>query len=399
MTPRERTLQASVTRILAGAALAGLAGWSLPAMAQGGCELKIGSMGPMSGGAAQWGLAMDGAARMAAAEVNAEGGLKVGNQKCHVTVVPYDSKYTADGAAAGSNALAAEAIHFVIGPVGSPEATGIKPILARNQQIAWNASYAKDALATRYPLMFHISPGPGGWADAVIKEALKHWTIKSVALVAPNDQGGTDIVSVDEVAYKDNGIKTSSEYYQRGTTNFAPIITRLLAANPDAVDTASSPPGDAGVIVKQLRLAGFKGPIGRNGGPGTEEILRVSGGMDVLKDFYWYNGAADTPQTHAIDADYKKLVGKDQTYGSSLWVDLPAARMTLQAISAAGTIDDAQKVAEALRLLPVNDPNMGKGVWSGQKQFGIAQELMFSFGVGIIKDGKDLGVTTVEPKL
>ncbi len=399
MTRRERTLQASVTRVLAGAALAGLVGWSFPVMAQSGCELKIGSMGPMSGGAAQWGLAMDGAARMAAAEVNVEGGLKVGGQSCHVTVVAYDSKYTADGAAAGSNALAAEGIHFIIGPVGSPEATGIKPILGRNQQIAWNASYAKDALATRYPLMFHISPGPGGWADAVIKEALKHWTIKSVALIAPNDQGGTDIVSVDDVAYKDNGITTTSEYYQRGTTNFAPIITRVLAANPDAVDTASSPPGDAGVIVKQLRLAGFKGPIGRNGGPGTEEILRVSGGMDVLKDFYWYNGAVDTPKTHAIDADYKKLLGKDQSYGSSLWVDLPAARMTLQAISAAGTIDDVQKVAEAMRHLPVDDPNMGKGVWSGQKQFGLAQELMFPFGIGIIKDGKDLGVTTVEPKL
>jgi len=36
-----------------------------------------------------------------------------------------------------------------------------------------------------------------------------------------------------------------------------------------------------------------------------------------------------------------------------------------------------QKVADALRHLPVDDPNMGKGVWSGQKQFGIAQELMF----------------------
>ena len=73
--------------------------------------------------------------------------------------------------------------------------------------------------------------------------------------------------------------------HQRGTTDFGPIVRRLLADHPDALDTASPPPGDAGVIVKQLRLAGkFKGPIGRNGGPGTEEILRVCGGIDVLKD-------------------------------------------------------------------------------------------------------------------
>ncbi|MGA3399813.1 MAG: ABC transporter substrate-binding protein [Acetobacteraceae bacterium] len=372
---------------------------SVPAWAQG-CELKIGSMGPMSGGAAQWGLAMDAAANLAAAEANAEGGLKVGDKKCHVTVVAYDSKYTADGAAAGANALAAEGIHFIIGPVGAPEATGIKPVAARNEQIAWNASYAKDALTPRYPLMFHMGPGPGAWADAVIKQALKYFKIQSVALIAPNDQGGTDIVTVDEVAYKDNGIKTSSEYYQRGTTNFAPIITRLLAANPDAVDTASSPPGDAGVIVKQLRLAGFTGPIGRNGGPGTAEILRVCGGIDVLKDFYWYEAQPpNTPEMRAIDEEYKKLLGKDQTFGTSMWSNLPGARMTLRAIEVAGTMDDVQKVAEALRHLPVDDPNMGKGLWSGQKQFGIAQELMFAFGVGIIKGGENLGVTRVEPKL
>lgn len=386
--------------LLAAAATAICVVFASPSAWAQACELKIGSMGPMSGGAAQWGLAMDAAAQMAAAEVNVEGGLKVGDKKCHVTVVAYDSKYTADGAAAGANALAAEGIHFIIGPVGAPEATGIKPVAARNGQIAWNASYAKDALSTKYPLMFHMGPGPGAWADSVIKEALKHFTIKSVALIAPNDQGGTDIVSVDEVAYKDNNIKTTSEYYQRGTTNFAPIITRILAANPDAVDTASSPPGDAGVIVKQLRLAGFNGPIGRNGGPGTAEILRVCGGIDVLKDFYWYEAQPpNTPRMRAIDEEYKKLLGKDQTFGTSMWTNLPGARMTLKAIEVAGTVDDVQKVAEALRHLPVDDPNLGKGVWSGQKQFGIAQELMFPFGVGIIKDGKDLGVTRVEPKL
>ena len=143
-----------------------------PAFAQN-CELKIGSMGPMSGGAAQWGLAMDGAARLVAAEYNSKGGIKIGDKTCHISVIPYDSKYTADGAAAGSNALAAQGAHFIIGPVGAPEATGIKPILGRNEQIAWNGSFAKDAIMPRYPLMFHLGPGPGAWAPSVIKEALK----------------------------------------------------------------------------------------------------------------------------------------------------------------------------------------------------------------------------------
>ncbi len=378
------------------AAVFSLAG-AVAAQAQD-CTVKVGAMGPMSGGAAQWGLAMAGAAELAAAEVNAAGGVTINGKKCKIAVVSYDSKYTADGAAAGANALASEGIKIIIGPVGSPEATGIKPVAARNEQLSWNAAYAKNALDPKYPLVFHVAPGPASWSDAMVKHALKHFPqIKSVALVAPNDQGGTDIASVDAVAYRNNGVKATEEYYQRGTTNFAPIITRLLATNPDAVDTASSPPGDAGVIVKQLRLAGFKGPIGRLGGPGTEEILRVSGGIDVLKDFYWFETVAVTDEMREIDTIYRKLLGKEPVGGTALWGNLPAARMTMKAIVNAGTVEDAGKVAAELRKLAVVDPNMGKGVWSGQKQYGINQELFFPFGVGIIKDGKDLGITRVEP--
>lgn len=386
-------MKSRVTLLAAALTLGGIAG----ARAQD-CTAKVGAMGPMSGGAAQWGLAMQGAAELAAAEVNAAGGVTINGKKCKIVIVSYDSKYTADGAAAGANALASEGIKVIIGPVGSPEATGIKPVAARNEQLSWNAAYAKNALDPKFPLVFHIAPGPATWSDAMVKHALRHFPqIKSVALVAPNDQGGTDIASVDAVAYRNNGVKATEEYYQRGTTNFAPIITRLLATNPDAVDTASSPPGDAGVIVKQLRLAGFKGPIGRLGGPGTEEILRVSGGMDVLQNFYWFETVAVTDQMREIDNLYRKLLGKEPVGGTALWGNLPAARMTMRAIVNAGTVEDAKKVAEELRKLAVDDPNMGKGVWSGQKQYGINQELFFAFGVGIIKDGKELGITRVEP--
>ena len=45
-----------------------------------------------------------------------------------------------------------------------------------------------------------------------------------------------------------------------------------------------------------------------------------------------------------------------------------------------------------LRAMPVEDPNIGKGYWTGKKYFGIQQTLFFPFGIGIIKDGKNLGV-------
>ncbi len=118
----------------------------------------------------------------------------------------------------------------------------------------------------------------------------------------------------------------------------------------------------------------------------------------MLKNFYWFETVpTEDPKVRAIDDEYRKLLGKDPIGGTAVWADLPAARMTLKAVSIAGT-DDAKAVAAALRKMPVDDPNIGKGYWGGKKQFGIAQELEFPFGVGIIKDGKNLGVERQEVK-
>jgi branched-chain amino acid transport system substrate-binding protein len=378
------------------AASAFVVGIALPGNASAAsCGLKIGAIGPLSGPAAEWGLAMVAAAEMAAAEANNKGGLQVGDQKCRVDVVSYDSKYSAEGAAAGANNLASQGIKFIFGPVGAPEMTGIKPIAMRNQILVFGDSYAKNAIGPQWPLVFHLGPGPNVWGPPIIEEAKRRWKIDTVSIIAPNDQGGTDIADVDQQDYEKQGVKVRLEYYQRGTTDFSPIITRVLSSHPDAVDTASSPPGDAGVIVKQLRQAGFQGPIGRLGGPGTDEIERIVGGIEILKNFYWYESTpTDDPNVRELSVLFTKETGKPVPQGTSFWQWVPEARLLLAAISKAGTITNPAKVAEALRTLPVQDPNLGQGLWTGKKFFGINQEISFPFGIGIIVDGKTQNVIT-----
>jgi branched-chain amino acid transport system substrate-binding protein len=382
--------------LLATVALAPLALAPTPARAAA-CELKLGMVGPLSGAATSWGVALRSGAEFAAAEVNKTGGLPVGAQKCNVSVESYDSKYTADGAAAGANYLASQNVKFIIGPVGSPEATGIKPVAQRNGQITFNTAYAKNAIEPQYPLAFHELSGPATWAPPLAKAAKEKFGFKSIVCVAPNDQGGTDIASVDAQAYKAAGVKASEEYYQRGTTNFAPIIQRILNQNPDAVDTASSPPADGATIAKQLREAGFTGPIGRLGGPGTAEIIRAVGGIEKLGNFYWLEIVpTDDPGVKALWSEYKELMGQPAPDNTLMIPAVASTRLLLKAISKAGTTEDATKVAEALRSLPVEDKNLGKGEWTGEKIYGINQELSFPVGMGIIADGKNLGVTKVE---
>ena len=372
-------------------AIAGLAFAGQHAMAQD-CEIKLGAVAVLSGPAANWGQSLRAAVAMNVKEVNDAGGLKVGDKKCKVTPIVIDSKYSGEGAAAAMNELASQGVKFVVGPIGSPEVTGAKPVAVRNNMVVMANSYAKDAIGHKWPMVFHVGPGASGWADPIIAEAKTKFNIKRAVVVAPNDQGGTDIASVDAAMYKKNGIDVTEEYYQRGITNFAPIILRILSKNPDAVDLASSPAGDAGTMVKQLRQAGFKGVIGRLGGPSTDEIVRIAGGLDVVKNMYWYEPILRTPAIDQVDVKYKQMFNQDVPTITFFYQWLAGSRMVLKAIEAAGTTEDTAKVADALRKLPVEDPDLGKGQWIGQEFFGINQEMSHPFGVGMIADGKYLPV-------
>src|SRR5690606_37921308 len=176
--------------------------------------VKLGAVGPMSGGAAAWGLATRQGVEFVAAQASEEGGVTVGDNKCKVAVSSYDSKYTAEGAGSAMNSLASEGVVLVIGPVGSPEATGAKPVAERNGQITFNSSYVKDAISPDHPLAFHQLAGPSQWAPKIVEVAKERYGIDSVVVVAPNDQGGTDVASVNAEAYEATGIDTTEEYYQ-----------------------------------------------------------------------------------------------------------------------------------------------------------------------------------------
>ncbi len=377
---------------------AGVGALAVAALGSGaiGCEVTIGATGPLSGAATQWGLAIKGAADFAAAEANREGGVMVGGQRCTVKVIAIDAKYTAEGAAAAANNFVSQNVKFILGPIGSPEVTGMKPVATRNKMLMMSDSYAKDAIGPRWPYTFHVGPGPLAWGDPIVKLAKQKFGIKKVLTIAPNDQAGTDVAEAAISVYKKNGVEATPEYYQRGTTNFAPIVARIINANPDVLDTVSTPPGDAGIIIKQLRQAGFNGAIGRLGGPGTEEILRISGGKDVVKNFYWFEPVFIDENVKKLGDEYRELLGSAPPENNFFYLFAAGGRAMLRAITDAGSADDVEKVAASLRKLNVDDPNLGKGRWIGQEAYGINQELSLPFGVGLLIDGKDQPLVRIE---
>lgn len=369
---------------------------SAPAWAQD-CEVKLGAVGPMSGGAAAWGLSAKAGAEFAATMVNQDGGLPMGNRKCRVKLVTFDSQYTAAGGAAASNALASENVHVTMGPVGSPETTGFRPVAKRHGQINFSSSYMMGVISPEFPLAFHALQAPITWGPLLIKTAKDQFKFNSVMIIAPNDQGGTDSGKQLNKMYSDLGVKATEEYFQRGTTNFGPLATRIMNAKPDTIELSSVPPADATILARQLMEAGYKGVIGSLGGTGAAPIIQGAGGVDKLKGFYWLETSpVDHPGVVKMKADFERVMKTPPPDNPLFPVFALAAEVALNAISRAGTDQDVEKIATELRKMTPESRYMGKAGWRGKSIYGSNQELTFPVGLGMVIDGKKLPVRTID---
>jgi branched-chain amino acid transport system substrate-binding protein len=384
-----------VAAVLPALLLAALA--STPAVAQD-CEVKLGAVGPMSGGAAAWGLSAKTGAEFVAALYNQDGGLPMGSRKCKVKVVSFDSQYTAAGGAAASNYLASENVHVTVGPVGSPETTAFRPLAKRSGQINFSSSYMGGVIGPEFPLAFHALQSPVTWGPLMVKAAADQFKFKNVTIVGANDAGGTDATKQLIKIYDAAGIKATEEYYQRGTTNFEPIAQRLMIANPGAVDMATMPPQDASVLAKSLIEAGYKGVLGALGGVGAPPIIQGAGGVDKLKGgFYWLEvSPIDHPGVVKMKADYARVMKAAAPDNPLFPVFVAAAEVALHGISLAGTDQDPGKIAAALRKTTPESRYMGKSGWRGKSIYGVNQELSFPIGLGLVVDGKKLPVRTID---
>ena len=96
--------------------------------------LKLGVLATLSGAGTAWGMAMQGAAELAAEDVNSKGGLEVGGKKYKIEIVAYDDHYKAADALTAINRLIFDdSIKFVVGPLGSAPALAVLPVTHREQ--------------------------------------------------------------------------------------------------------------------------------------------------------------------------------------------------------------------------------------------------------------------------
>jgi branched-chain amino acid transport system substrate-binding protein len=362
--------------------------------------LTIGLLGPLSGGAASYGVELQRGAEMKTDEINKAGGLKVGGDVYKIKLVAYDQKAQAAEAATATNKLVfQDKTKYIIGNAVGATCNAAQTITEPNKVLFAFVCWGTSNLAPDKPYSFRSMLSQWELAEPFyrwVKET--HPNIKRVAAISPNDTSGKDTNTAVVKALKALGFEVAAdEYYERGTKDFYPILTKVLNQKPDMIDVAAAPAGEAGLILKQAMELGFKGAKGWTAGTNPFTIISVAG--REAAEGVWSPANINVKSDHVNAAVRKFGEAYEKRYGEVPGViavaNYAAFDVFTQAMQRAGSV-------ETDRVLDTLTKERFETVWGplvigGKETYGIDRQFLYPLVISEVRGGQVVDVAQVLP--
>jgi branched-chain amino acid transport system substrate-binding protein len=387
----------NLKKIYAALALSALA---TTASVQAQETIKLGISAPMSGAAAVWGLGMEWAAKQAADKINLEGGITVAGKKYKYEIVAYDNKYNAaEGTKVAQNLINREKIKYIVGGIGTAPIQALQSLSERSGTLIFISAWGKSVKGPQFPLTFTQSNTPFEILDPLYRYVLaQNPKAKTVAILNANDSSGKEVEVVAQKAWAALGIKVlSSNWYERGTTQFQPIAAKLTEQKPDIIDLGVAPPADAGIMLKELGVLGWNGVKVLPVGTSATQLAQIGGAaangtyMGYAGD---YSSALSTPVQQILNqgmlAQYKEPL-------NPLQVSSYDSVYALKAAMEASNSLDPKKIAAVLPTL-IFETSYGKTVFGGKTIYDSPQQMQVPVMITQVQDGKMVELTRIIPE-
>lgn len=334
---------------------------SLPlaaAVARAAGGVRVGVIAEITGDMPAVGASCRNAAKMAADEVNAAGGLEVGGKKLKVEIVVEDNGGKADqSAAAAQKLITQDEVVAIVGPNASRYAIPASEIAESNQTVfitPWstNPKTTLDA-ATGKPKRYafrscFIDPFQG---KVLAKFALGTMKAKKAAVlydVASDYNKG--IAEVFKADYEKLGGKVVAfETYTTNDKDFSAQFTKIKATAPEVVFLPNYY-SEVPLQVQQAKRLGVTAPFLGADAWGSADLLKL-GGADLEGYYFSTHYAADNASPAAVKfiGAYTKAYGAPPDDVAALTYD--AFGLLFTAMKNAGKTD-REAVRNALARLP-----------------------------------------------
>jgi branched-chain amino acid transport system substrate-binding protein len=228
--------------------------------------LKIGVSSPLTGTAAPHGTAIQNGVLMAIEDQNAEGGVTIAGQKYTLEAVIRDNKWDIMTSKSVAEELVYnEGVKVVAGPFVQ-DAVSTQTVTEPNKVILFALVVVVPSMTgpnkpytffTGYPFI-QMYDDKCAYLQKFYPEAKK---VVSMVIDLPDLAAFMD--SIETLAPRYGLDWLGYEKFPINISDFNPVISRVLAKNPDIIDVAQlGTLGGVGALeIKQIRQAGFKGII------------------------------------------------------------------------------------------------------------------------------------------
>ncbi len=236
---------------------------SLPRLAHAADKvIKIGFLAPLTGPVAAWGKpGLDGC-EIWAERVNAAGGIKLADGDYMVEFVGYDNEYDPAKARTGATKLIREdGVSFIM-MLGGDTWPGVQPVADKTGML-FSTLLPSDLSPDTTTLIAPAEVHPIYNVTGVEWLAENKPDLKTAVMCAQDDALGLPSVATYLAAFEAAGIEMLDDplLFDPATTDFAPVVTKLISGNPDIVCLDTCYSDYVHPIAEQLFQQGYKGQI------------------------------------------------------------------------------------------------------------------------------------------
>ena len=354
--------------------------------------LTVGMNIPKTGDYAPWGLPGLYGCEIIAKDINAAGGVEIGGETYNINIASYDHAYDTEKAIQGFKKLVLDDEASMVMMLGGSTVAAVLPWATRKKVLTTTLLPSDITPDSKY-LVATCESHPLYNVTGVEWLAKNHPEAKTAVIVTNNDvEYGLQSAATYQAAFEVAGIEVLDvNLHGFDVTDFAPIVSSLLANKPDIVCMATS--FYTTPIMEQLFHQGFKGKIISCTLDYYDEIIAktseefVNGTIFQFPDFddpKLQESGINFPDPAGFDAAFRKEHPND--WSAVAW-EYPAILLNwLDAAKSAGSVDSDAVLAELKSKK--QEFVFGGGEWWGSQMWGLDNALVGRWPVVRIDGGK-----------
>jgi len=309
-------------------------------------EIPIGVSIELSGPAQVQGEAYQKALQLEADRINAEG-VKVGDRTYRIKLVVRDNKSDpTEALQVVKSMIDNDKVVAIVGGGSSPTTMStVDTVESRGvPTVSMGSSGAIVAPPDKRRFVFKTPANTNLVVDTMIEEFQRQGITKIALLSVDNAYGQAGLGAIEAAAKAGKVQLVASEKFTDADKDFTVQVTKLVAAQPEAIVVWAIPPGST-IAAKNIKASGFTGKVFFDAGAGAELFIKGAGaeseGMYMVHPAVLAGSkiTGDSPAAAVQREFFQQYSAKYGNFSGFAPYAADALRLIVAAIEKAGSLD------------------------------------------------------------